>query len=64
VVRVLPPLIVLCTTTYLGWHWLTDSIAGLLLGLLLSRLLSRVPWDGVPLPAALHNWDRPFTSGP
>ncbi|MEU3454050.1 phosphatase PAP2 family protein [Micromonospora sp. NPDC006766] len=61
VVRVLPPLIVLCTTTYLGWHWLTDSVAGLLLGLLLSRLLSRVPWDDVPLPPALRNWDRPFT---
>ncbi|PWU46099.1 PA-phosphatase [Micromonospora globispora] len=64
VVRVLPPLIVLSTTTYLGWHWLTDSVAGLLLGLLLDRLLHRVPWDNLPLPARLHNWDRPFTSYP
>ncbi|MFE9693111.1 phosphatase PAP2 family protein [Micromonospora sp. NPDC005806] len=63
-VRVLPPLIVLCTTTYLGWHWLTDSVAGLLLGLLLDRLLHRVPWDGLPLPERLRNWDRPFTSYP
>ena len=64
VVRVLPPLIVLSTTTYLGWHWLTDSVAGLLLGLLLDRLLHRVPWDGVPLPHALRSWDRPFISTP
>lgn len=50
-IRVAPPAIVFCTTTYLGWHWITDSIAGLLLGLLLGRLLSRVPWDDLPLPA-------------
>ncbi|MGK5743150.1 phosphatase PAP2 family protein [Micromonospora sp. URMC 103] len=65
-VRVLPPLVVLCTTTYLGWHWLTDSVAGLLLGLLLDRLLHRVPWDDVPLPARLPGSARTslFTSGP
>ncbi|MEH0841287.1 phosphatase PAP2 family protein [Micromonospora sp. CPCC 205711] len=64
VVRVVPPLVVLCTTTYLGWHWLTDSVAGLLLGLLLDRLLHRVPWDDLPLPRRLRDWDRPFTSYP
>jgi membrane-associated phospholipid phosphatase len=64
VIRVAPPLVVLCTTTYLGWHWLTDSIAGLLLGLLLDRLLHRVPWDDLPLPGRLRGWDRPFTSYP
>ncbi|MEV4491569.1 phosphatase PAP2 family protein [Micromonospora coxensis] len=62
VVRVVPPLVVLTTTTYLGWHWLTDSVAGLLLGLLLDRLLHRIPWDDVPLPGRLRDWDRPFTS--
>lgn len=61
-VRVVPPLVVLCTTSYLGWHWLTDSVAGLLLGLLLDRVLHRVPWDGLPLPERLRSWDRPFTS--
>ncbi|WP_431909428.1 phosphatase PAP2 family protein [Micromonospora carbonacea] len=67
VVRLVPPAVVLCTTTYLGWHWLTDSVAGLLLGLLLDRLLHRVPWDDLPLPRRwLGGWDRPalFTSAP
>ncbi|MCI4063037.1 phosphatase PAP2 family protein [Micromonospora sp. R77] len=63
-VRVLPPVIVLGTTTYLGWHWLTDSVAGLLLGLLLDRILRRVPWDDLPLPGRFRNWNRPFTSYP
>lgn len=65
-IRVLPPAILLVTTTYLGWHWLTDSVAGLLLGLLLDRLLGRVPWDDVPLPAVLRRWDRPalYAAGP
>ncbi|WP_262282790.1 phosphatase PAP2 family protein [Micromonospora sp. MA102] len=62
VVRVVPPLVVFCTTIYLGWHWLTDSVAGLMLGLLLDRLLRRVPWDDLPLPGPLRNRDRPFTS--
>ncbi|MBQ1068992.1 phosphatase PAP2 family protein, partial [Micromonospora sp. D75] len=59
VVRVVPPAVVFCTTVYLGWHWLTDSIAGLLLGLLLDRLLRRVPWDDLPLPRRLGDWRRP-----
>ena len=42
--RIAPPVIVFCTTVYLNFHWLTDSIAGLLLGVLLARLLVRVPW--------------------
>ncbi|MEQ4302671.1 phosphatase PAP2 family protein [Plantactinospora sp. B6F1] len=50
-IRIAPPAIVFCTTIYLGWHWLTDSVAGLLLGLVLGRILDRVPWDDLPLPA-------------
>jgi membrane-associated phospholipid phosphatase len=57
--RVLPPAIVFCTTTWLTFHWITDSVAGLLLGLVLTRLLSRVPWDAIPLPGLPRGWDRP-----
>jgi membrane-associated phospholipid phosphatase len=55
--RVLPPAIVFCTTTYLAFHWITDSVAGLLLGLVLTRLMARVRWDDIPLPR-LGGWQR------
>lgn len=58
-IRLVPPAVVFCTTTYLGYHWLTDSVAGLLLGLSLDRLLARVPWDDVPLPGLPGGLDRP-----
>ena len=54
-VRVLPVAALFCTTVYTGFHWLTDSIAGVLLGLVLARLIERVPWERViprPRPAA------------
>ncbi|GEM_PF-200547 len=58
-----PPAIVVVMTVYLGYHWVTDSIAGLLLGLLLARLLRRVPWDDLPLPLGRRltaaGWARP-----
>jgi membrane-associated phospholipid phosphatase len=57
--RVLPPAIVFVTTTWLAFHWITDSVAGLLLGLVLTRLLARVPWDAIPLPGLPRGWDRP-----
>ncbi|MEV1285936.1 phosphatase PAP2 family protein [Micromonospora sp. NPDC049679] len=57
--RVTPPVIVFASTVYLNFHWLTDSVAGLLLGLLLDRLLARVPWDDVPLPPLPRGADRP-----
>jgi membrane-associated phospholipid phosphatase len=40
-----PPVILTVTTIYLGFHWLTDTVAGILLGLLLYRLLRRIPWE-------------------
>jgi membrane-associated phospholipid phosphatase len=46
-VRVLPVAVLFCTTVYTGFHWLTDSIAGVLLGLFLARLIERVPWPRV-----------------
>ena len=42
--RIAPPVIVFVTTVYLDFHWLTDSIAGVLLGVFIDRLLVRVPW--------------------
>jgi membrane-associated phospholipid phosphatase len=42
-IRVVPPVVVAVTFTYLGYHWLTDILAGLLLGLFLDRLLGRLP---------------------
>lgn len=40
-IRVLPVVILFLTTVYTGFHWLTDSIAGVLLGLVLARLIER-----------------------
>ncbi|MFY1696331.1 MULTISPECIES: phosphatase PAP2 family protein [unclassified Solwaraspora] len=57
--RLLPAVVIFCTTVYLGYHWLTDSVAGLLLGWLLLRLLQRVPWDTVRLPWVRGGLDRP-----
>lgn len=44
-VRVVPPVVVFGTTTLLGYHWLTDGVAAVLLGLLLDRLVRRTPWN-------------------
>jgi membrane-associated phospholipid phosphatase len=57
-IRVVPVAIVFATTVYTGFHWVTDSVAGLLLGLVLARVLGRVRWDAVPLPR-LRGWERP-----
>jgi hypothetical protein len=56
-IRMLPPLILFCTMCYTGFHWVTDSIAGVLLGLVLIRVMARIRWDTVPLPS-LHGWNR------
>ncbi|MGK5741121.1 phosphatase PAP2 family protein [Micromonospora sp. URMC 103] len=48
-----PGVLTFIGTTYLGYHWLTDSVGGYLLGLLVVRLLLRVPWRTLPLPRLL-----------
>jgi membrane-associated phospholipid phosphatase len=58
-IRLAPPVIVFCTTTYLSFHWLTDSVAGLFLGLILTRLMARVAWDSVWLPRLPNGWNSP-----
>ena len=44
--RLAPPVLVGATFVYLGYHWLTDILAGLLLGVFLGRVLARL--DGAP----------------
>lgn len=60
--RVAPPIILTVTTVYLRYHWLTDTIAGLLLGFVLWRVIARIPWDTIPLGRTLrtHGWDAPM----
>lgn len=64
--RTVPPAVVCVTTTYLGFHWITDTVAGLLLGLLLDRLLRRMRWDAVPLGRwlAARGWAGPALPEP
>lgn len=52
-IRIVPPVVVLGTTTMLAFHWVTDGLAALALGLLLSRLLQRVNWPYLLRPDPL-----------
>lgn len=44
VVRIGPPVIVLATSTYLSYHWVTDGLAGLTYGVFVDQLLRRFRW--------------------
>ncbi len=61
VLRILPPAVLTVTTVYLGFHWLSDTVAGLMLGFLLDHLLHRIRWDRVPLgrPLGAAGWAGP-----
>jgi membrane-associated phospholipid phosphatase len=61
-IRYTIPLVLLFTTTYLSFHWITDGLAALMLGVLLDRVLRRVPWDAIPLGTRLtdRGWAGPF----
>ena len=50
----LPPVIVIFSTTYLGFHWFTDTPAGLFIGFCIIRTVQRIPWDTVELPLWLE----------
>ncbi len=41
-IRILPPVLVFISTIYLGFHWLTDDLAGLALGVVLYRTVVRL----------------------
>ncbi|MEU4691675.1 phosphatase PAP2 family protein [Actinoplanes sp. NPDC023714] len=62
--RVAPVVIVFCTTVYLGFHWVTDSVAGVLLGLVLARIIARIHFDAIPLPSGLGRWSAPAFAPP
>ena len=46
-VRWVPPIVVGFTAIYLGYHWLTDIIAGLCLGVPIDRAVNRTPWPNL-----------------
>jgi membrane-associated phospholipid phosphatase len=48
-VRYGAPAIVLFTTTYLSFHWVTDGLGAIMCGLILDRLLRRIPYERIPL---------------
>ncbi len=50
-----PVLVVGLASTYLGYHWVTDVIAGLVLGLIVVRLVRRQLWRRLRLPPG---WSR------
>jgi membrane-associated phospholipid phosphatase len=56
------PAVVVFTTTYLSFHWLSDGLAAICLGIVLDRVLQRVPWDSVPLPPwfTARGWAGPI----
>lgn len=51
-VRFAPPVLVTLAGTYLGYHWLSDMLAGLCLGVLVDRVIARTPWPALPSPSA------------
>jgi hypothetical protein len=51
-VLVVPVVVVFACVTYLGYHWLSDSVAGLLLGLALAQSLNAA-WS------TSNSWPRP-----
>lgn len=63
--RLGPPVVVVATTTYLSFHWVSDGLAAILLGVLLERVLRRIPWDELPLGRRLaeRGWDAPVGIG-
>lgn len=52
--RYFPPVIVTFSTTYLGFHWFTDTPAGLFIGVVILRIVQRIPWDTMELPVWLE----------
>lgn len=49
-----PPVIVAFSTTYLGYHWLTDAFGGFFIGVIIIRIIQRIRWETVELPTWLE----------
>jgi membrane-associated phospholipid phosphatase len=64
ILRIGPPAILAVTTVYLGFHWITDTIAGIAAGLFLDRILHRVPWDSLSRLRYHRHDDMPGQSAP
>jgi membrane-associated phospholipid phosphatase len=54
VLLLVPVPVVFFSTTYLGYHWLTDSVASLFIGVVIMRVVRRIPWATVALPLWLE----------
>jgi membrane-associated phospholipid phosphatase len=48
--RFAPPVLVGVANVYLGYHWVTDMLAGICLGIVIDRLIARTPWPKVGPP--------------
>ncbi len=56
--RFAPPVLVGVANVYLGYHWVTDMLAGICLGIVIDRLIARTPWPRVepgPKPAGARS---------
>jgi membrane-associated phospholipid phosphatase len=49
VLYIAPPVILLISQSYLGYHWISDTPAGYLLGMVIIRTIQRVPWATMSL---------------
>ncbi|SDD46564.1 phosphatase PAP2 family protein [Glycomyces harbinensis] len=52
--RFAPPVIVMFSTTYVAFHWFSDTPGGLLIGVVILRIVQRIPWDAIELPLLLE----------
>ncbi|GAB3648729.1 hypothetical protein GCM10028833_15190 [Glycomyces tarimensis] len=49
-----PPVLVTFSTTYLGYHWFSDTPAGIFIGVLILRIVQRIRWEAIELPGWLE----------
>ena len=63
ILYVAPPAVLVVAQLYTTYHWISDVIAGYLIGLVVIRMIQRVPWGTMRL-GPLAKYDRgPITPG-